>query len=402
MRLTHLGLTNFRNFARLDLELPGGPVLFVGENAQGKTNLLEAVYLLATTRSLRASSDVELIRRAALSDPLGAARVVGQGLRHTGRVQVEVAVARRDGPAGNGAGPHAAKRLRVNGIAHRAAGVIGHVLAVLFTSLDIELVTGPPSGRRRYLDITLSQLDPAYLRALQRYTRVVQQRSSLLRAIDEGRAGADQLATWDEELVAQGALLIAARADAITALNDRAAAVHGRLSEGRERLAIAYLPQLGDDEGTPPDPSNVPAIRNRFRASLGRRRRKEIAAGMCLVGPHRDDLRFTLDDESAATFGSRAQQRTVALALRLAEAGFLQERSGEAPVLLLDDILSELDERRRAAVLTTIAGVEQALITTADLDRFTGDFLRSATIFGVAGGAVERIAVPAVSQTEGA
>jgi DNA replication and repair protein RecF len=237
---------------------------------------------------------------------------------------------------------------------------------------------------------------------LQRYSRVVQQRSSLLRQIDEGRAGADQLATWDEELVAEGAVIIAARAGAVTGLNERAAVLHHRLSEGRERLAITYQPQLGDDEGTPSDPADIAAIRNRFRAALGRRRRKEIAAGMCLIGPHRDDIRFTLDDESAAAFGSRAQQRTIALALRLAEAAYLQERSGEAPVLLLDDILSELDERRRTAVLGTIAGVEQALITTADLDRFAGDFLRSATIFAVAGGAVELVTAPVAPDVEGA
>ena len=222
MRLTHLALTNYRNYARLELDLPSGPVLFVGENAQGKTNLLEAVYLLATTRSLRAASDAELIRRPAgvgsPADPgTAGARVVGVAQRGDGRVQVEVVIARREAITGNGSAPRqaAAKRLRVNGIPHRGAGVVGHVLAVLFTSLDIDLVTGPPAGRRRYLDITLSQIDPAYLRALQRYTRVVQQRNSLLRHIDEGRANQDQLATWDEEMVAQGAVIVAARAAAI-------------------------------------------------------------------------------------------------------------------------------------------------------------------------------------------
>jgi len=393
MRLTHLQLANFRNYARLELDLPPGSLLFVGENAQGKTNLLEAVYLLATTRSLRAGSDVELIRRAVQQDALPAARVVGNARRASGPLQVEVAIGARAGTAGSSGAMHAAKRLRVNGVPHRATGVVGNILAVLFTSLDIELITGPPSTRRRYLDITLSQIDSGYLRALQRYTRVIQQRNSLLRAISEGRAAQEQLTVWDEELVQHGARIVTTRAAAVADLNLRAAAVHHRLSDGREQLTIGYAPQLGDPSDSL-DLCNEPDVQTHYRLALGRRRRKEIAAGVSLIGPHRDDLSLMLGDAGAGAFGSRGQQRTVALALRLAEAGFLQDRSGEAPVLLLDDILSELDERRRGAVLGTIAGAEQALITTADLDRFSGEFVRQATIYGVSGGEVELISAP--------
>ena len=395
MRLTHLTLANFRNYARLDLDLPPGPVLFVGENAQGKTNLLEAVYLLSTTRSLRAGSDTELIRRD--TDPMEAARVTGQALRRTGRVQVEVIVARREGASANGTSAHATKRLRVNGLPHRAAGVVGHILGVLFTSLDIELITGPPVNRRRYLDITLSQVAPAYLRALQRHGRVVQQRNSLLRQIDEGRATVDQLTVWDEELIVPAAEIIGTRAAALAELNAAAARLHGRLSDGREDLKLTYLPQIGDPAASV-DLGNAAELRNHLRLALHRRRRQEVGAGVTLIGPHRDDVRITLDGESAGAFGSRAQQRTVALAVRLAEAEFLHERSGEPPVLLLDDILSELDERRRAAVLATVAGAEQALITTADLDRFPPEFLRGAAVFRVAEATVtpvEGLASPA-------
>ena len=301
---------------------------------------------------------------------------------------MEVVVARREAANADGRTTHATKRLRVNGVPHRAVTVIGQVLSVFFTSLDIDLITGPPAGRRRYLDITLSQTDHAYLRALQRYNRVVQQRNSLLRQIEEGHAGADQLAPWDEELIAQGSLIVAARAAATAELSASAGEIQRRLSQGREHLAVRYQPRLGGDGpgGIPPDRE---AIARELREALGRRRRREIAAGVSLVGPHRDDLLFELDGAPAATFGSRAQQRTVALALRLAEAGFLQQRSGEAPILLLDDILSELDERRRVAVLDTVADVEQALITTADLDRFSGSFLTKATIYSVNGGQIE-------------
>jgi DNA replication and repair protein RecF len=389
MRLTHLGLTNFRNYARLELELPAGAVLLVGENAQGKTNLLEAVYLLATTRSLRASAETELIRHDGPEAAIDGARVVGAAQRADGRVQVEVTVARREG--GNGGGHHAAKRMRVNGVAHRAADVVGRIMAVLFTSLDIDLVTGPPAGRRRYLDVTLAQVDHAYLRALQRYTRVLQQRNSLLRAIDAGRAASDQLALWDRELVEAGALIVVTRAAAVAAIEAGAMPVHERLSDARERLTIRYEPRLGeplDGEGAIGD---VERVALHLHDALKRRREREVAAGQTLIGPHRDDLAFALDGRPAASFGSRAQQRTVALALRLSEAAFLERESGEAPVLLLDDILSELDERRRTAVLAAVAGAEQTLITTADADRFPAGFVRAATVFEVNAGAVQRL-----------
>jgi DNA replication and repair protein RecF len=391
VQITHLSLANFRNYARVELALPSGPVLFVGENAQGKTNLLEAVYLLSTTRSLRAGSDIELIRREILDDLLVAARVSATAERAAGPVHVEVAIGRREPPGGGAGVLHAVKQLRVNGVPHRAAGVIGQILSVFFTSLDIDLITGPPAGRRRYLDITLSQVDHAYLRALQRYNRVIQQRNSLLRQIDEGRAGPEQLAPWDEELITQGAQIITTRAAAIRALAERAAAIQAGLSDGRERLAISYQPQLGGDAPALAEPIDAGELREQFRRALTRRHAREIAAGVSLIGPHRDELRFDLNGVPAAAFGSRAQQRTVALSLRLAEADFIKAASGESPVLLLDDILSELDDRRRRAVLETVASAEQALITTADLDRFGGAFLQGATIFAVSNGIVEAL-----------
>jgi DNA replication and repair protein RecF len=390
VRLLRISLSNYRNYAHLDLSVPAGMVLIAGENAQGKTNLLEAIYMLATTRSLRASNDVELIRRDSLTDPLAAARIIGTVERDGERTQIEVGIARREQErTGVTQTAHATKRLRVNGIPQRAASVVGRLLAVFFTSMDIDLVTGPPSGRRRYLDITLSQVDHGYLRALQRYNRIVQQRNSLLRQIDEGRAGAEQLQPWDDELIAHGATVVTGRARALARLHEHAAVLHTHLSDDREHLAISYQPQLGGDAPGDIELTDVAAVREQFERALERRRAREIAAGVSLIGPHRDDLGFSLDGQPAATFGSRAQQRTVALALRLAEARLLKERSGDAPILLLDDILSELDERRRHAVLDTLTGTEQALITTADLDRFGGAFLTEATIFSVSAGSIE-------------
>ncbi len=396
MRLTHLTLSNFRNFARVELDLPPGISVFCGENAQGKTNLLEAVYLLATTRSPRAASDAELVRWEAVEDGLGAMRVGGRALRGRTELQVEVTVMVREAETSPLEEPaaHAAKRLRLNGLPRRASEVIGHILAVLFTVQDIDLLTGSPAGRRRYLDITVAQVDHAYLRALQRYQRVMQQRNVLLRRIEEGRARPEHLLPWNEELVVQGAAITLARAAAVAELDRHLGSVYASLSEGREALAVRYAPQLAEEcpGGLPATPEE---LRNRFREALQRRQAREIAAGVSLVGPHRDDLRFEIGGRPAGSFGSRAQQRTAALALRLAEARFLRKRSGETPVLLLDDILSELDERRRAAVLHTLIDAEQALITTAELDRFSPAFLERAAVFRVAEGQVQPQRVPA-------
>ncbi len=399
MHLTHLTLANFRNFARVELDLPPGISVFWGENAQGKTNLLEAVYVLATTRSPRAASDAELVRWDAVEDGLGAMRVGGRALRGRTELQVEVTVLVRGAEAAplGEAAAHAAKRLRVNGLPRRASEVIGHILAVLFTAQDIDLLTGSPAGRRRYLDITVAQVDHAYLRALQRYQRVMQQRNVLLRRIEEGRARPEHLLPWNEELVVQGTVITLARAAAVAELDRQAREVYAVLSEGREELAVRYAPQLAEEcgGGLPATPEE---LRNRFREAMQRRQAKEIAAGVSLVGPHRDDLRFEIGGRPAGSFGSRAQQRTVALALRLAEARFLRVRAGETPVLLLDDILSELDERRRLAVLHTLTDVEQALITTAELDRFSTAFLERAAVYRVAGGQVQ----PRAAADEGA
>jgi DNA replication and repair protein RecF len=398
MHLTHLSLSNYRNYTRLELDLTSGASIFWGENAQGKTNLLEAVYLLATIRSAHAGSDADLVRWDALDDGLAAARVSGRARRGRTEVQVEVAVLAREGVRPEpGAVPRTSKRLTVNGLPRRATDVIGQILAVLFTSQDIDLLTGPPAGRRRYLDLTLSQVDHAYLRALQRYQRVMQQRNVLLRRIGEGHARADGLASWNEEMVTQGSAITLARAAAVQELEERAAAVHGGLSDGRERLSIRYVPQLMEERRAGL-PESIEELRNLYRAALTRRQAKEIAAGVSLVGPHRDELLFELDGRPAGAFGSRAQQRTVALALRLAEARFLRERAGETPVLLLDDILSELDQRRRQAVLNAVDESTQALITTAELDRFGGDFVRRGTIYSVAGGAVELLSAPRASE----
>lgn len=387
MELARLSLSNFRNYARQELALSGGHVLLLGENAQGKTNLLEAIFLLVTGRSERADTDADLISWRARSDSQPVARVVGSAHRSGGPVAVEVLVAGRVSARGVLV---ASKRFKLNGVPRRASDVIGAITSVLFTTDDMELVRGAPSGRRRYLDVMLSQADRGYVRALQRYTKVVTQRNALLRRVQEGHARGEELEYWDGELAREGAQLLTARARAAVDLARGASEAHARLSGEREAFALAYRPRFSDSW---PAARLVEAASAEVAAALLERlqqtRARDIAAGVTLTGPHRDDLTMLLGGEPASSFASRGQQRTAALALRLAEARLLFERSGERPILLLDDVLSELDASRRSMVLAEI-DADQVLITSADRDRFSPGYLGEAQVWRVHNGVAER------------
>ncbi len=382
MFLRHLSLTNFRNYAKLELTLGAGPVLLLGENAQGKTNLLEAVFLLATGRSERASTDADYVAWDVRGDAQPVARIVGEAVRTAGDVRVEVIVAGRPGAHGNLV---ASKRFKLNGVPRRASDVVGAIMAVLFSTDDMELIRGTPSGRRRYLDVMLSQADRAYLRALQRYNKVLTQRNALLKRVQEGSAKRGELAYWDDEIARDGGEILAARAVALAQLAAEAGAAHARLSGEREELTLAYEPRFS--EAWPPERIAAATAEDVAAALLERLQathQRDIGAGLTLTGPHRDDFGMTLGGEPAASFASRGQQRTAALALRLAEARLLHARSGEQPILLLDDVLSELDEHRRASVLGAIEA-DQLLITSADPDRFPAAFVAAAQAYRISG-----------------
>jgi DNA replication and repair protein RecF len=388
MHLTQLSLTNFRNYAQQTLDLAPGMVLLLGGNAQGKTNLLEAAFMLATGKSERASTDADLIAWDVRDDAQPVARIAAEAMRRSGALSVDLSIAGRTGTRGN---LIATKRFRLNGVAKRSSDVIGAVLAVMFATDDMELVTGAPSGRRRYLDVMLSQADRAYVRALQRYTKVVTQRNALLKRIGEGASQLSELAYWDEELARDGAVLLIARAVALGKVAGDAAEAHARLSGDRETLGVAYQPRFDDAWTAERIASAVvedvaPALLDKLRSTHAR----DIGAGLTLTGPHRDDVALSLGGEPAASFASRGQQRTAALALRLAEARFLRDATGEQPILLLDDVLSELDEHRRASVLAAIEA-DQIVVTSADPDRFPEGLVQASQVWRVDEGAAVRI-----------
>ena len=360
--------------------------LVSGANGHGKSNLLEAVYMLAVARSPRASSDRELVRHAerrAASYTRVAARLrVGD---ESLRVQIDLARqgARPDDDA-PGEGP-LQKRIRVNGVDRRASELVGRLNAVLFTASDLDFIYGPPSARRRYLDILISQLDREYLRALQRYQHVVRQRNQLLRMVRDGRSRPDELDFWNQELVGEGQRITRSRAEAVRMLSALAAPSHERLAGG-ESLELAYRPSV--DAG---DAETADAVTDAFRRAIADRLDQEIAQGVTLAGPHRDEVSVLANGASAASYASRGQVRTAALAVKLAEAAHIAERRGQQPVLLLDDVLSELDAARRAHVLAVIAGYEQCIISTADPDTIEPRFAARAYRYVVERGRIRRV-----------
>jgi DNA replication and repair protein RecF len=343
-------------------------VVLVGDNAQGKSNLMEAAYLLSIMRSHRAGVERELIRLGEEGERPWA-RVVGSAQGEAGGVEIEVLLRRTAGEA-------VSKRIRVNGVPRRAAEVVGVLAGVMFSAEDIGLVSGAPALRRRYLDVTSCQLSAHYLGSLQRYQRVLTQRNGLLKMAALGRAATDELEFWDHKMVTEGGYIRQHRLALVQALNGLAQGIHDGLTHGEEALEMDYRPNPSD-----PSPES-------FARALTEGRGRDMALGMTLSGPHRDDLRFMVNSMDAGIYGSRGQQRTVALSLRLAEAGFLRKERGQPPVLLLDDVLSELDGLRSEQLLASLAPYDQWLLTTADRSQVASPYLEESTVLHINGGTV--------------
>ena len=372
MHLTRLQLSNFRSWAELTLELGPGLTLLCGANAAGKSNLVEAAYLLAALRSTRSQTEGELIRWTAPQPQV--MRAAGTATVDTESVQVEVALAARSGGAASSArlrtgAPLTSKRIRVNGVARRASDALGAIRAVQFTTLDLELLTGSSSLRRRYLDMAVGQVQRSHAANVSRYQRALSQRNALLKRIADGRASASELDQWDELLRAAAEPIWQARMIAAGQLSEFAAYRHLALrspDDPAELLSLTYAPADAQ--------------------SLGESRARDLARGSTSVGPHRDELLIDLDERPAAAFASRAQQRAAALSMRLAEADFLAAEASDSPILLLDDAFSELDPPRRERTAAAIADMEQVILTSADRAAVPLDDQALAASFQIADG----------------
>jgi DNA replication and repair protein RecF len=380
--LERLRLRHFRTYSRLDLALSSGVTILHGPNAAGKTNLLEAIYVLATTKSFRTRTDRDLISWTGHDEGTPRyTRFEGEARAVSGPLRVELAVA--EGAPRPPMEPVIRKQFRLNNRPRRAADVVGAIKAVLFSPDDTALVTGSPSGRRRYMDLLMCQVDHHFLHDLQEYTRVVTQRNALLQRLQGRPDPATLLEFWNERLVVAGTRIVTARRTMLHMLSEFAREAYTDLAGLGEELTITYRPSL---EGAAEEPEvGLAAL---FGRRLLQLQTKEIRQGMTLCGPHRDDLQFLVDGVDAQYFGSRGQQRSVALALRLAEMRYMTNRSGEQPILLLDEALAELDEDRRRLLLRLIEAHPQVLVTTSNLAAYPEEVQDRATLLHVRDGEV--------------
>lgn len=364
MFLRSLGLENFRNYSELSLQFDRPKVIFLGDNAQGKSNLLEAIALLATGSSPFAGREQEMIRWGQESAII---RSVCE--RELGPVGIDLLFK-----------TNGRRAIRVNGAYQkRVADLLGRVMVVLFAASDLQLVKGSPGERRRYLDRILMQLAPTYYQALGQYQHVLAQRNNVLKQISEG-ASADQLEIWDQQLARFAEFIWQKRADLVKRLAPRAVEWHRTIAHEHEALSLRLLPSVSPA----PDGWTQP-----FLEALAENRSREIARGQTLFGPHRDDLELFVDAHDARAFASQGQQRTIVLALKLAELDVFKEEAAEAPILLLDDVLAELDIRRQNALLGAIGSEVQTFVTSTHLSDFTAAWIEEASIFSVHRGMVK-------------
>ncbi|MDD6887883.1 MAG: DNA replication/repair protein RecF [bacterium] len=362
MWISQLQLTNFRNYARLQLQPDAGLCVLTGDNAAGKTNVLESVFLCALGRSHRTSRDAELIREA---QQFGVVQLTLHTRGGTRSITCKLAPGER-------------KRLLIDGASlSRSGELLGCLNVVMFAPEDLMLVKGGPAERRRFLDMEISQLKPAYYYTLQQYNAALKQRNALLK--EEASVSAGLLEPWDEQLSRLGAAITIERAAFLDELSAIAANVHLKLSGGRETLLLSYQPNLPGVE-----PERLAAT---MRERLFENTERDVYRGSTSVGPHRDDVMMVLDGSDVRVYGSQGQQRTVVLSLKLSELEIIKRLRGETPVLLLDDVFSELDKRRQRMLLEAVQGC-QTFITCTHLEELTAAGALQMQVYSVSNGNV--------------
>jgi DNA replication and repair protein RecF len=367
MRLTRLSLQDFRSYAAAELHPDPGLTIVAGPNGAGKTNLLEAVHVTITGRSHRAAADHELVRHGR---PFARVRLDLADEEGGDAARIELLL------PGDSTGPEVRKRLTVNGLPRRSATVGETARAVLFRPEEMLLLVGSPGERRRFLDAILAQRERRAAHDLADLARILAQRNALLRAIRREEASADELAFWDEQLATVGAGVMAARVALVRDLDARIPDLHDAVApsdERADRVRLSYADTLKDawpDRPADARRAPTPAVEElvlAFRRRIADVRQKELWNGVSLVGPQRDDLRVELTGRDVATHASRGQQRTIILAMKLAERDLLGDGGAPTPIVLLDDVFSELDAERSERALELLLSRGQVLVTTADL-----------------------------------
>jgi DNA replication and repair protein RecF len=363
--LKSLQLWDFRNYSDEAIDFVSPKTILVGNNAQGKSNVLEAMQLLATGRSTRAQRDRELVLQGKEQGRISA---MVERLDTLIELELTLRVGRR-------------RTVRLNGESQRRqADVLGYLNCVSFSSLDLDLVRGSPENRRLWIDGILLQVEPVYASLIEQYGHILQQRNALLKLPSPDQV--EQLTLWDEQLIRAGSQILRRRYRLLNRLAPIAERWHRAISGGNETFRLRYLPQVDEWEDSPQ------SVQAAFQAALQTRQPLELMRGTTLVGPHRDEIDLSIDEVPARQYGSQGQQRTLVLALKLAELELLEQVTGQIPLLLLDDVLAELDLHRQDQLLGAIGDRVQTIVTTTHLGLFDSQWLRSATILTVEQGKI--------------
>ncbi len=369
MFVKQLSLEHYRNIERLQLQTDAPVNIIIGPNAQGKTNILESIFVLALTKSHRTHKDKELINWNAES-----ARVLGEVDKKYGTTKLDLQINSRG------------KTARINGLEQRKlSGFIGSLNVVMFAPEDLEIVKGSPGVRRRFMDMELGQVHPSYLHHLLQYQKIVLQKNSAIKKMDvHNQAHQVMMDVWNQQLVEHGVRIIKIRQSFINKLQRWAEQIHSGITNGKENIRIEYRPSFECE-----DFQDETVLINQFMIKLSQVREQELRRGICLIGPHRDDLAFYINDKEVLAYGSQGQQRTTALSLKLAELELMCEEVGEYPVLLLDDVLSELDQFRQTQLIETFQDKVQTFITTTGIESINASKLTRAKLFHVLDGQVK-------------
>ena len=369
MQVENLELKNFRNYSSLNIKFKKEINIIYGNNAQGKTNIMEAIYLCATGRSHRTSKDNELLKHGA-----GVFDIKLLLERDGVNKEIEIKYSTEE-----------RKKIRINGIPVKKIGdLLGHLNAVMFSPEDLLLIKQGPVERRRFVDITLSQLRHSYFYELQQYAKILYQRNALLKNIAFKKELESTLDVWDSHIARTGARIMKARINFVAKLDVLSGMRHKNLTNNEEILSLKYSPSIDYREG-----SEEAEIEKLLTRMLERNRRKEIQKGVTLIGPHRDDIDIILNGVSTKIYGSQGQQRTAVLSMKLAEIDLMKEDSGEYPILLLDDVLSELDDNRKEYLLESIKRT-QTFVTCTNIRSFNRNNEETA-FFYVEGGNVDHV-----------
>lgn len=370
MKLTKLNLVSYRNYENLKLNFHKSLVIFLGENAQGKTNVLESIYVLAMSRSHRTTSDKELIGWGAEF-----ARLEGTVHKKNNEISLEMAISNKG------------KKTKVNHLEKkRLSDYVGELNVVLFAPEDLYLIKGAPQLRRRFIDMELGQINPHYLHYLSIYQKVLKQRNKYLKQLAFNKKDADDyLAVLSEQLAEAGSHVLSLRYKYLTKLEKWSQEIHRGITNDKENLKITYQTTLAINASDTRE-----TIEEVLLSELMNQTAKDIFKQSTNIGPHRDDLAFFIGEHNVQSFGSQGQQRTTALSLKLAEIELIKEETGEYPILLLDDVMSELDDDRQIHLLKTIENKVQTFVTTTTLKHLENRLMSEPEIFYVSNGQIEK------------